>query len=142
MRHCFEHVSGVLTAAGLDVVSLEDESPRGLNGVVAAGLARCGVPALVVHADLPLLAVEDVLSLLDEPGDVVIARSYDGGTNGLLLRRVIAPAFGVDSAHAHASRARAAGLSCRVVDIPGFARDIDDPASLTASGGAFRRRNL
>jgi 2-phospho-L-lactate guanylyltransferase len=139
MRRLFDHVSGVLAQAGLEVIPLMDESPAGLNGVVSDGLARWGVPALVVHADLPLLSVEDVWAVLETPGDVVIARAFDGGTNGLLLRAPLEPAFGVGSAIAHAARARSQGLVARVVDVPGFARDIDDPASLTSSGGAFLR---
>jgi 2-phospho-L-lactate guanylyltransferase (CobY/MobA/RfbA family) len=86
-----------------------------------------------------MLSAKDVAQLLASDGDVVIARSFDGGTNGLLLRSLIAPAFGVLSAHEHAARARRAGLSCRVLDIPGFARDIDDAASLTAYGASFLR---
>jgi 2-phospho-L-lactate guanylyltransferase (CobY/MobA/RfbA family) len=135
MQRLFDHVASVLEDAGLDVVALTDDG--GLNAVVRAALAQVGAPALVVHADLPALRVEDVSRLLDIDGDVVIARSVDGGTNGLLLRSVIAPAFGVRSAHEHAARARRAGLVTRVVDIPGFARDIDDPASLTRYGASF-----
>jgi len=142
MQQLFDHVATVLSAAGLETVALTSESRTGLNGVVSEALASCGAPALIVHADLPCLAVSDVEHLLDEPGDVVIARSTDGGTNGLLLRSLISPAFGVSSAHAHASRARRAGLVARVVDIPGFARDIDDPASLTSYGASFLPRHL
>jgi 2-phospho-L-lactate guanylyltransferase (CobY/MobA/RfbA family) len=138
MRRLFEHVSEVMGEAGLEVVALTEHG--GLNMVVARGLRRVGLPALVAHADLPALTVSDVARLLDVPSDVAIARSVDGGTNGLLLRSgMIDPAYGVDSAHVHASRARRAGLSCRVVDVPGFARDIDDPASLIACGASFLR---
>lgn len=135
MQRLFDHVAAVLSDAGLEVVALTAEG--GLNAVVRDGLLLSGVPALVVHADLPVLSVADVSTLIDVAGDVVIARSTDGGTNGLLLRSMLSPAFGVGSALAHAARARALGLSCRVVDIPGFARDIDDPASLTAYGASF-----
>jgi 2-phospho-L-lactate guanylyltransferase (CobY/MobA/RfbA family) len=34
----------------------------------------------------------------------------------------------------HADRARRAGLSASVLDIPGFALDVDDEAGLSASG--------
>ncbi len=141
MRRLFDRVAGVLSAAGLEVVSLMDDG--GLNAVVRDGLRRIGVPALVVHADLPLLSVADVDAVLAEDADVVIARAFDGGTNGLLLRNgLIEPAYGVLSAHEHAARARAAGMSCRVIDVPGFARDIDDPASLTRYGASFLPRPL
>jgi 2-phospho-L-lactate guanylyltransferase len=147
-----DHVVEALTAAGLHVVVLApepvdidgietwtDEAP-GLNAAVAAALARLGTPALVVHADLPLLAPADVDELLDDAADVAIARSYDGGTNGLLLREPIRPAFGLHSAAMHAARARGAGLRASVLDIPGFALDVDDEAGLSACGSFPRTR--
>src|SRR5207248_1375176 len=146
----FDHVCGVLVDAGLRVVALSagpletsvevwPDSGRGLNAAVRDGVGRTGLPVLVAHADLPSLTVPDVFSLVDTPGDVVIARSEDGGTNGLLMRSFVEPSFGPGSAHAHASRARRAGLVTKVVDIPGFARDIDDPRALTSYGASFRQ---
>jgi 2-phospho-L-lactate/phosphoenolpyruvate guanylyltransferase len=143
----FEHVTSVLDDAGLRIVvvtptpaevpsSLEvwtDEAP-GLNGALQAALQRLALPVLIVHADLPLLRSDDVDGLLANDSDVVVARAHDGGTNGLLLRRPLTPAFGADSALVHAARARAAGLSVSVVDIPGFAQDVDTQPALIASG--------
>src|SRR5438128_2410619 len=97
VRRLFEHVCEAVVGAGLQAIALSpvdieapipvwlDEGP-GLNGAVAGALRRTGLPALVVHADLPLLASSDVETLLDDPADVVVARSADGGTNALLLR--------------------------------------------------------
>lgn len=142
VRRLFDHVAGVLSDTGLRVIALSpypldtyvevwtDERP-GLNAAVHAALEKCGAPILVVHADLPQLSVADVDALLYNDADVVIARAHDGGTNGLLLRRLIEPAFGPASALAHARRGRDAGLTTRVVDIPGFMRDVDDESSLT-----------
>lgn len=109
-----------------------DEAP-GLNRAVAAALARLDAPVLIVHADLPRLSPDDIDEVLGTAGDVVVARSRDGGTNGLLLRRKIAPSFGPGSAAAHAGDARAAGLRATVIDVPGFALDVDDERGLSAS---------
>ena len=146
VERLLEHVVEVLTGTGLRVVVLSpepvhvegaevwtDQAP-GLNAAVAAALDSLGTPALVVHADLPLLSADDVAVVLESDADVVVARSYDGGTNGLLLRSPIRPAFGVGSAAMHADRARRAGLRAAVLDIPGFALDVDDEAGLSASG--------
>ena len=147
VRALFEHVVCVVREAGLHVVALSpndvldvegievwrDEAP-GLNGAIGAAITRIGMPVFVIHADLPKLTAADVDDVLRIPGHVVIARARDGGTNGLLLRRPIALAFGPSSSVAHAANARAAGLSARVVDLPGFALDVDDESGLSASG--------
>lgn len=119
------------------VQTWRDERP-GLNAALSRALERLGTPAFVIHADLPRLRASDVQSVVGEDADVVVARARDGGTNGLLLRRAITPAFGPGSALVHASRARRRGLSARVMDVPGFALDVDDEAGLSASGAAWR----
>lgn len=148
VRTLLDRVVTVLSDAGLRVVLLMPEredisgaevmtdQAHGLNAAVAAAIDRLGTPLLVVHADLPLLAASDVSRLLQDGADVVVARSYDAGTNGLLLRQPIRPAFGRASAAMHADRARRAGLAASVLDIPGFALDVDDEIGLSACGGA------
>jgi 2-phospho-L-lactate guanylyltransferase len=142
----FNRVVAALQGAGLDVVALAphdvdvpdgvelwiDEAP-GLNGAIGRAVERTGIPVMVVHADLPDVTAADVTSVLSIPGDVVIARARDGGTNVLLLRSKLRPSFGPNSALLHAQRARAAGLRTIVVDHPGLALDVDDAAGLTAS---------
>ncbi|MEX2539915.1 MAG: 2-phospho-L-lactate guanylyltransferase, partial [Actinomycetota bacterium] len=137
VRRTFEHVVDVLQRAGCSVVALTpepldvpqgvevwtDEGP-GLNRAVALAAQRLGPPLLVAHADLPWLETTDVERLIDAEGDVIIARAHDGGTTGLLLRRLIDPAYGPGSALRHSRSARSAGLTALVVDIPGFARDV------------------
>lgn len=147
----FDHVVGVLLGAGLEVIALSPapfepasgievwtDERKGLNAAVAAAVGRIGPGVLVVHADLPGLTVADVGELLGSDAEVVIARAHDGGTNGLLLRELIAPAFGPGSALAHAQRARAAGLRTHVVDLAGFRVDTDDESTLSATDS--RRR--
>ena len=157
VRAMFGHVIGVLSDCGLRVVALSPrplapdvdietwiERGRGLNAAIDEATLRTGAPVLIVHADLPLVARNDIEAVLAAPGDVVIARARDGGTNALLMRTRIRSAFGASSALAHAARARAAGLRAHVIDRPGLALDVDDEASLIASGwkpsaGMFRR---
>ena len=149
VRRLFAHVVGVLQDGGLRVIALSPDpidGPEvwldegdGLNRAVAAALRRLDTPVLIVHADLPKLADEDIDGILCAPGDVVVARSRDGGTSGLLLRRLIAPSFGPGSTAAHASLARRAGLRATVIDTPGFASDVDDERGLSASGACALR---
>ena len=153
VRRSFDHVSAVLHTAGCRVIALTpepidvppeidlwlDEAP-GLNRAVTAASRKLGAPALVVHADLPWLTDQDVHALIQIKADVVIARAKDGGTTGLLMRRLITPAYGPGSALRHAQIARGLGLSALVADISGFARDVDDPRALTASSSAFLKR--
>lgn len=154
VRELFEHVCAVLLDAGLvvaalspteidvpDAVELWRDEAAGLNAAVGAALARLPPPVLVVHADLPRLGPSDIDRVLGADADVVIARAHDGGTNGLLLRRMISPAFGRGSAVAHARRAREAGLRAYVAETPGFALDVDDESSLSACG-AFSSRDM
>jgi 2-phospho-L-lactate guanylyltransferase len=140
----FGHVVNALEAAGLHVVALSPhpidapglevwrDTASGLNRALHAAIGRAGTPVLVVHADLPHITPDDVHALLDVPADVVIARAHDGGTNALMLRKRMRPAFGTGSALAHAARARDSGLSARVLDRSGLALDVDDEATLTA----------
>jgi 2-phospho-L-lactate guanylyltransferase len=146
VRTMFEHVLDVLEACGLHVVVLSPQplaansaaetwtdTARGLNAALDGAVDRAGAPVLIVHADLPLLAPDDVDRVLDDDADVVIGRARDGGTNALLMRTAIRCAFGKSSALAHAARARAAGLRASVVDRPTLALDVDDAAALTAA---------
>lgn len=144
-RALFDHVVGVLTTAGLEVVAVSTaalpgagvevwpDRGRGLNAELSAALARLPRPTVVVPADLPWLTGDGIERLLAEPGDVVVARARDGGTAALLLRRSITPAFGPGSALIHARRARRAGLSARVLSIGGLDRDLDDIPGLLAA---------
>ena len=149
----FEHVVDVLRACDLRVVALSPQplaaagavetwtdAASGLNAALDAAVVRAGTPVLIVHADLPLVAPDDIEDVLRTAGDVVIARARDGGTNALLMRTRIRCAFGTSSALAHASRARAAGLRASVIDRPGLALDVDDEAALTAASTAWRVR--
>ncbi len=102
--------------------------------VVAQVHATQGV--LILPADLPLLAPEDVLALIDraaKPPVVVIAPDRHGkGTNALLMVPAgqIEYDFGEDSFQRHCDRAIKSGARLEVVELPSLALDLDLPEDL------------
>lgn len=102
--------------------------------VVAKVHATQGV--LILPADLPLLAPEDVLALIDraaKPPVVVIAPDRHGkGTNALLMVPAgqIEYEFGEDSFQRHCDRAIKSGARLEIVELPSLALDLDLPEDL------------
>ena len=110
---------------------------RGLNaelGALVGKLAR--QPLLVIHADLPLLALEDIAALLTEAesGCAIAPDREGGGTNAIALRDPTGFefAFGPRSFARHLA---AGGVGARVVRRTGLAMDIDTPDDLDAATG-------
>jgi 2-phospho-L-lactate guanylyltransferase len=90
---------------------------------------------LVIHADLPFVTSADIRALIEagRGGSLAAAPDWIGtGTNALAfpLARPIEPRYGPGSLAAHREAARAAELRWRIVDRPGLAEDIDEPAQL------------
>ena len=142
-QQMLDHVLGVLRGAGLAVRVAGDNQGKGdLNADVteAARLVeRDGADhLLLVMADLPYLASDDIAALIEAGRDnaVVIAEAKDGGTNAMLLTppTVLEFAFATHrpSATFHAESARRAGIEPVILRRPGLARDIDTPADLAA----------
>ena len=100
---------------------------------------------MVLHSDLPLLAVPDVTRLIEsaESSGLAIAPDRHGsGTNAIAIadQRLFDFSFGADSYRLHRQQA---GPGWRLVASPGLAIDIDTPDDLalaTARGfcPAFR----
>jgi 2-phospho-L-lactate guanylyltransferase len=114
--------------------------------LTAADALLAGASAsLVVAADLPLLAVVEVETLVAAAGTaraaVAIAPTRDGGTGGLLRvpADVMPTAFGPGSASAHAVLAAEAGVRAAVLHLDGFARDVDTAGQLAAVAAADPR---
>jgi 2-phospho-L-lactate guanylyltransferase len=149
----------VAAADGVDILEDLDEqgqSPaaeRGARHVVALG----GQRVLLVPGDCPALDPAELSALLTRahvgrPGAVVIPDRHGTGTNGLLLcpPDALLPAFGPGSRERHEERARDAGISHAVVEVPSLAIDIDTAADLAAlrerlesvRGGAAHTRGL
>jgi 2-phospho-L-lactate/phosphoenolpyruvate guanylyltransferase len=145
------HVASTVAASGLVplVVTADSEvaewsTHSGFPSLPDPGLgldvaARVGVdwvrhssPAwLVLHADLPLLSVTDVETLMSslESHGGVIAPSADGGTSAIGSRDAPHFSFGVSSFHRHLRRLGRPGVVAR----RGLLFDIDAPQDLRAA---------
>ncbi len=125
------------TLAGLtDPVILEQPADRpGLNTALdvarehTLGLRPEVSRLLVVHADLPALALDDVDAVLTTDADVVVATDRHAAGTNLLLVPVAEQAyrfrFGPGSRAAHLAEADRLGLRAAVVQRPGTAADLD-----------------
>jgi len=155
-RHVFRTAREVFPAGNIIVISRSEallaearasgavgqkESGSGLNAALAEGshiaVERGATSLLTLSSDLPFLEAEDIRTLIEAEGDVVIATDRPGiGTNALLLRRPFAMPYryGGESLAAHKQAAAEAGLTIAVVERPGLARDIDTPADLEEYG--------
>ncbi len=106
--------------------------------IVAQGYEVSAV--LVLPADLPLLAPEDVEQLLAPLGEgpvMVIAPDRKGvGTNALLVAPpgLIKYEFGPDSYARHVALAREAGARVEICELPNLGLDLDEPDDLDLLG--------
>jgi 2-phospho-L-lactate guanylyltransferase len=112
----------------------------GLNGAVAWAAEqleqRGATRLLAIPGDVPLLRSSEIDELfeLDSPRrSVVLVRSGSpGGTNGLLLSppTVMHPRFEGESLAAHVNACEQERLPCTVLDLAGFALDLDRPEDI------------
>ena len=109
-----------------------DDRGRAWNDALADAMRQAvGAPlAVVVSGDIPLVTAGEVEALAGAtpPRGVAVARALDGGTNALAMRppAALRTCFGVpQSAAAHVTLARAAGLPAAIVELPGLALDLD-----------------
>lgn len=117
------------------VFTVDEGYPRGLNGAVTLGSEFClqqgATSLLVLLADLPLVTSEDVEGLFrgvdGGPGVILVPSKEGEGTNALLRvpPAVMSPCFGGPSLEAHQAAAKRRGISCRIVEVPSIAFDID-----------------
>jgi 2-phospho-L-lactate guanylyltransferase (CobY/MobA/RfbA family) len=122
---------------GFEVVvekSVEGHS-HAVNTMVSEMAARCS-RILSLAADLPYLTPAEVDFALDaasEPITLIPSRDWTG-TNGVVF---IPPAhmtmeYGAGSFRRHLSKAEAAGIRTDVMNLAGFAFDLDTPDDLQA----------
>ena len=148
MRRLAERTCTAITEAGASVVivtgdhevrswasesgfGLVDEpDPPGLDAAAAGGIAQADDAWMVVHADLPAIAPEDIdaaVTLLG--GRSVLAPSHDGGTSLIAGSTPAFPfSYGVGSFHRHLAAVPDAAVLIR----PGLALDLDRPSDLDA----------
>lgn len=134
--------------AGQAVV--DDPEERGqsaaANRGIDAALARGADRALLVPGDCPAVDPDELGRLLGrattEPSVVIVPDRHGSGTNALLLTPpgAVAPSFGAGSFARHAARARAAGATVKVCDLPSLGLDVDTPDDLAALRSALDAR--
>lgn len=124
-------------AAGARVLA-DHRPPRGMNPAVEVGLAAARGTALVLTADLPLLAGEDLDALLaavPAGGGAALGASAAGtGTNAMAMRPpgALSPELGPDSLARHLAQAARRGVPVAVVRRPRVGLDVDTPDDLLA----------
>jgi 2-phospho-L-lactate/phosphoenolpyruvate guanylyltransferase len=95
-----------------------------------------GGAVMIIPADLPLIAAEDVAGMIDmgqkDQTMVIATDHHDDGTNALFIRPpgVIDYAYGVGSFHRHIELGRAAGADVKIYRSERLLLDIDVPADL------------
>lgn len=120
--------------------TLQEDATSRLNAALgrATAVARMHniTGVLVLPADLPLVAVEDIESLLEKsqrrPGVVIAPDRHEDGTNALLVRPagLIQYEFGPHSFARHCELAHKADARLEIVHRPALALDLDLPEDL------------
>jgi 2-phospho-L-lactate/phosphoenolpyruvate guanylyltransferase len=136
-------------AARFDFQVIADELNPGETGAIEMATAVCrergATSTLVIPADIPLIDEAELQMIMDSAtsaGAVLVPDAAGRGTNAALR----APAdlfplhFGNDSFLPHLAAARATGLRCVVLELPGIARDVDRPEDLQALATAHGNR--
>ncbi len=119
---------------------LRERQPGGYSAAVrqaGVALAQEGAAAMMhVPGDIPLITRAEVarianLDMTAPAACVVPSRDHDG-TNCLALwpPDLLQPAFGPDSFNRHCKIARDSGVEPAILELDGFALDIDTPADL------------
>ena len=105
---------------------------------------------MVVPADIPLIDSSELQTIVDSAptgGAVLVPDAAGRGTNAAWRSPgdLFPLRFGNDSFLPHLAAAKATGLPCVVLELPGIARDIDRPEDLrelAAASGNRRSQKL
>lgn len=118
------------TASGVDVIT--ERTSQGLDAAATAATEEAGDDSwLVIHADLPVINVDDIRAAVDavERG-YVLAPSHDGGTSLIGGRGPGFPfRYGPGSFRRHLA---AIDGVATILTRPGLALDLDNPWDLSA----------
>lgn len=126
-----EQVLTEAKTAGADTFSEPGNLNEALTLAAKAAKKQGARRVIVIAADLPLVHAEDIETVANTKGDLVIVQSGDGGTNVLAIRPgTIEFQFGPNSARRHLSSAGKANLRTVELDLPRIALDIDTPDDL------------
>jgi 2-phospho-L-lactate/phosphoenolpyruvate guanylyltransferase len=129
--------AGLAQRFGFEVIC--DDANPGETGAIELATKACldrgASSALVIPADIPLIAVDELQRIMNAAppaGSVLVPDAAGRGTNAAFR----SPAdlfplrFGNDSFLPHRASARASGLPCVVLELPGIALDLDRPDDL------------
>ena len=131
-------VEAVARAAG--ALCLTERANRGHTAAVAfaqrEAVARGAARFLTLPGDVPCVTAQEIATLCnalpEAPGVVFVPSRSGQGTNGALLAPpdALPLTFGEPSFENHLKTARAAGLTPRVLELPGIGLDVDAPDDL------------
>jgi 2-phospho-L-lactate guanylyltransferase len=131
---------------GFEVIADDNSGETGAIEMATAICRRRGAKStLVLPADIPLLDSAELQEIVDNApagGAVLVPDAAGRGTNAAWR----APSdlfplrFGNDSFLPHLAAAKATGLPCVVLELPGIARDVDRPEVLRELANANGNR--
>jgi 2-phospho-L-lactate/phosphoenolpyruvate guanylyltransferase len=134
-----------------EVVSDDNSGETGaIDRATAFCRERGAESTLVIPADIPLIDSSELEEIVDHapPGGAVLVPDAAGrGTNAAWRSPsdLFPLRFGNDSFLPHLAAAKATGLPCVVLELPGIARDVDRPEDLrelAAASGDRRSQKL
>jgi 2-phospho-L-lactate/phosphoenolpyruvate guanylyltransferase len=123
-------------AARFNFEVIADDENAGETNAIAMATAVCrergASSTLVIPADIPLLEVADLQTIVDAAppqGSVLVTDAARRGTNAAWRSPpdLFPLHFGDDSFLPHLAAARAIGLPCVTLELPSLARDVDRP---------------
>lgn len=122
---------------GFEVIA-DPENPGETGAIEMATqlcVARGAESTLVIPADIPLIQaweLEEILQHAPAEGSVLVPAADGRGTNAAFRRPadLFRLRFGNDSFKPHHAAAQATGKPCVVLNLPGIAVDVDNPADL------------
>lgn len=122
---------------GFEIIA--DPDNPGETGAIEMATRVCvdrGVDStLVIPADIPLIQareLEEIMKNAPDAGSVLVPAADGRGTNAAFRRpaNLFPLRFGNDSFKPHYVAAQATGKPCVVLNLPGIAVDVDNPADL------------
>ena len=125
------------TEFGFEIIA--DPDNPGETGAIEMATRVCvdrGVDsALIIPADIPLIQaseLEEIMKNAPAAGSVLVPAADGRGTNAAFRRPadLFPLRFGNDSFKPHYAAAQATGKPCVVLNLPGIAVDVDNPADL------------
>ncbi|HEV2689475.1 MAG TPA: 2-phospho-L-lactate guanylyltransferase [Bryobacteraceae bacterium] len=133
---CDPFALSLANAYGFEVIA--DHKNSGETDAIEMGTRVCemrGLETLVIPADIPLIQTWELQAIMDAApatGAVLVPAGDGRGTNAVLRRpaALFPLRFGNDSFKPHLAAAQASGKRCIVLQLPGIAVDVDNPADL------------